>query len=79
MCVCVCEAGKNQLCLKNSDLKLRIPHITLSIGTDRVDLDQTSQNVLSGFTLCATHSAASETLAGSEMDLYYFRTSIIRT
>ena len=45
----------------------------LNIETDRVDPDQTPQNVLSGSTLCAVGSATLETSAGSEMDLYKFK------
>ena len=67
------KAGKNQQCLKKkSDLKVCIPHLTLSIGTGRVDPDQTPQNVLSGSTLYATHSAALETPVGNDMDLNKF-------
>ena len=65
-CVCVCEADKNQQCLKKSDLKLRVPYLSLCFGSDRV----TPQNVLSGSTLCAIHSAL-ETSAGSEMSYIF--------
>ena len=67
MCVCVCNADKNQQCLNKSDLKLN-----LSTGSDRVDPDQTLQNVLSGYTLFATHSTALKTSTGGKTDLYKF-------
>ena len=37
--------------LKTFDLKICVSPLTLSIETDRVDPDQTPQNVLSGSTL----------------------------
>ena len=40
---------------------------TTFTGTDKVDPDLTPQSVLSGSALCATHSAALETLAGSKI------------